>query len=823
MSSINSENFLGVALVINRSRDGPAFVFHYPPDVKPVTNQPARLLHSNGAEEDILLERLGQPLNRDPAVWGGSSSSKRHHHHHQHHHYPLHNLYHHRDDRLMAETGSLAVPWERVAGFPTRDLASILTPARSYHKKLFQLSLDPIHCVSYPIHVPENGKWKRSKKASRASRVSKASKASHASKTPRHSEDQLAPHETEPSAPSAANSSTDAAAAAVAKDKDGKKDDADEEKRSSMTMFNLVFILNPKRREGKELVDALYHNVVKKVNKAYKYSQHHCDFVWKESKRILLAKDRAREERKNMAVLWKELIQTFSLAASLHDIYEAISRNKIATLHLDTLSGVLTPSVQIPAPFFVADIPSEHDNSQQGLWLTTSNSFLSNEQMENPDFLHKNFALLLLEDEKKIIAELQADRDLTTVSMMEFARLAKPTMSLYQLCQSNLFTSSQVRKYAQHFIFWRRAIAVPPLHARDVYVVSPNCHLARLPQDAMEWQQAFPLAPPLPNFLSELSYAPRPFKSFCPSKPHRPLYLRMLAWLLRGGWVTQLCTFAYVVVWPEILYEVAYEMEAEELAAAAEEARNKEHDDSQMGLFSSSSSGISPFFARQTFSRQDASMLSSQTTAAARNMSSTTAVPQMTSTPDPTPSSSSKPTQPPPTPSSPQSPSSTATAEPLSPKTLAPPPRPKAQPQPQQPEPSQVPSAAEQAAEQARLERIALKASRDAANKATAHARKTPPLATPHPSLNDSPHLAGLTPHIIMDAKRTTGRESRYLSAIARRFHDDKVRAAWHAMGRYFDGSHALERIALQEDRKRKEVWMLLTCMSEYLLCTRHW
>jgi hypothetical protein len=37
--------------------------------------------------------------------------------------------------------------------------------------------------------------------------------------------------------------------------------------------------------------------VVKKVNKAYKYSQEHCEFVWKESKRILLAKDKAREDR----------------------------------------------------------------------------------------------------------------------------------------------------------------------------------------------------------------------------------------------------------------------------------------------------------------------------------------------------------------------------------------------------------------------------------------------------------------------------------------------------------------------------------------------
>ena len=123
----------------------------------------------------------------------------------------------------------------------------------------------------------------------------------------------------------------------------------------------------------------------------------------------------------------------------------------------------------------------------------------------------------------------------------------------------------------------------------------------------------------------------------------------------------------------------------------------------------------------------------------------------------------------------------------------------------------------------ARLERIALKATRDAADKATAHARKTVPVATARPSTNDALHLAGITPHIILDAKKATGKESRYLSAIAHRLRDEKARSAWQVMCKYFDGHCALERIALQEDMKRKETWNLLTAMSEYLLCTRHW
>lgn len=258
MSFITSEKFLAVALVINRSRDGPAFVFHYPPEVPPVPNYPDQPAEARGADEDLLLDRLAHPAGRDVTAADAPAGKHRH-----------------LDDHLRTEAGSQSVPWERVAGFPTRDLASILTPARSYHKKLFYLSLDPTHCISYPIHVPDNGKWKRNKKSRPPKPVTRES---------------LASHDLEPLAPSVVISTE------PARDKDGKKDDVDEEKRSSMTMFNLVFILHPRKSEDKELVESLYHNVVKKVNKAYKYSQQHCDFVWKESKRIVLAKERGREE-----------------------------------------------------------------------------------------------------------------------------------------------------------------------------------------------------------------------------------------------------------------------------------------------------------------------------------------------------------------------------------------------------------------------------------------------------------------------------------------------------------------------------------------------
>lgn len=436
MSPISSDNFLGVALILNRSSDGSAFVFHYPEQIRPGNDAASSVaVQQNSVDlEDILLERLSQPSNHD--AYGGSTAEGDD---------ELPRLWNH-DDHIVKDSGSHVAPWEHVAGFPTRDLASILTPARPYHKTLFQLSLDPLHCVSYPIHVPENGRWKKSKKASKSKAglsMDEHTAAAAAAAAATFESDGARGKALDPSQDQdqdrngTRHGDVDADAdrdgdchTGAGKEKEGKKPDGeDESKRSSMTMFNLVFFLSPKNFEVKELVDALYVNIIKKANKAYKYSQQHSDFVWKESKRILAAKDKAKEERKNMSVLWKEILRDSSLAASMHDIYEAVSQNKIAALHLETAAGVLTPSLQIPVPFYIADLPQDARRDPLGLWLTTANAFLSQDALEEPGFLDRNFALLLMDDEKKIISELQADPDQTTASMVEFVRLSKPTIS----------------------------------------------------------------------------------------------------------------------------------------------------------------------------------------------------------------------------------------------------------------------------------------------------------------------------------------------------------------------------------------------------------
>ncbi|KAK3394565.1 nitrogen permease regulator of amino acid transport activity 3-domain-containing protein [Podospora didyma] len=920
MALPSTSNVLAVALVINRSRDGPRFVFHYPPLVLPPStsggkNSGCDKIDGDEEEEEEDSVFLDRPSRVASSKAGGASSA------------PLNAVdlsqWNH-DDHLVTDSGTQIVPWEHVAGFPTKDLESILTPARAYHKRLFQVSLDPLLCVSYPIYVPENGMWRRKKRRQRESAAAAARKDDEEAQEP--------PPPAGTEIDGAADEDQPATAKAAA-------DDA-EDKKSSMTMFNLVFLLRPKKHEAKDLVDILFSHIIKKINKAYKYCQQRSDFVWKESKKILQLKDKGREDKMKMSLLWAKILSESSLAASMQDIYDAVSQNKIAALQLDTAGGMVTHSVQIPVPFHVSDLPQEGEQCHRGLWLTTANSLMSDDAIEEPGFLDKNFALLLLTDEKKIVAELQQDHDETTLAMIEFVRHCKPTLSFYQVGQqsSNILTPVQVRKFAQHFIFWRRAIAIPPLHARDMYIVSPNCNLRKLAQAAAKWSRQFPLAPALPNFLAELSVAPRPYKSHCPSKAHRPVYMTMLAWLMRGGWVTQLCTFAYVVVWPEIVYEVEYTLEVDEIARAKQAQMTGDSGEPKTVASSlESNHNAIPHSASTTAAQGVVDVVAGNGSGFLSNLDDDGATsPDLMRTSMASLQSLSLSKA---TPSSllPDSENSSHTSPPLLTTTTTTTTTttymsqggsggPDARSSPSQPRPTpphHEATPAEKAAEKARLERIADKAARDLAERQMAHHRKTPPEPTAHPSVNHARHLMGMTPHIILDAKKATGKESLYLRAIEQRLRDhgttptvaaaatattaasapppppppppppgrrdasgtsnsnsnnnnnminiakggggggkwgnshnsrlepqpqtdgdsirsraggagssegnntkewdDRVANAWPLFWKYFNGRSALERIALQEEMKRKDVWNLLTFMSEYLLCVRHW
>jgi nitrogen permease regulator 3-like protein len=401
-----------------------------------------------------------------------------------------------------------------------------------------------------------------------------------------------------------------------------------------------------------------------------------------------------------------------------------------------------------------------------------------NEEFDSTPSEHS--ALLLLEDAETLLKEIEGDSKEFSVPLAFFIRNLTPTKSLKKL--SVLFSISLVdlQIFAGHLIYWRRARAIPPLHPRDTYIVSPNADMSALSLAIHAYAVRFPMLPSLPKMLSELSRGtPRPYRTLFPSPVHRNVYMEILAWLMRGGWVTQLRTYAWVRVSAEVKSEVDTIIRHEKEEKQREkERREKEEALNSARLESSDDSIISPRHSPSA-SDDDHEVLSQiasplLTASDSGSMSShRTAIPVQSSSRPTSPTAIIK--QPPHThlsqpmhrPSPLQSIQNTSTNSDLSSETSSP-------VQPMHPQPAKMFS----------------------------------------PSLIRSPQLANAL-------------ESRWLEHIGSVHLQDSAEAKelWPTLLGYLDGRHALEELAPREGLKRKNVAAAVGQLREggWLTSVRHW
>ena len=269
-------SLLAVALVI-RSQDGPRFVFHYPARPSEGEQSDQRVLWGTDlqyGEEDRIGDDFDD-IDLDPGEVSISKGIGNLNVNSKEKEKRSNQVEDEEDYHYDTSEGEHIVPWESLFEIPTVDLESILTPSKAYHKKKFELALDPLTFITYPIHIRMDGTW--SKKQSRREEKAKAKKqqqedlsASTTTVKTAIDESKIAPKEND-------------------------SDDGDET--GGMTMFNLVFIMEvrDKKQAPREIKD-VYDYVVKQVNKALKAAQASSNYVWKESELMLSMKEKARED-----------------------------------------------------------------------------------------------------------------------------------------------------------------------------------------------------------------------------------------------------------------------------------------------------------------------------------------------------------------------------------------------------------------------------------------------------------------------------------------------------------------------------------------------
>ncbi|KAJ5118175.1 uncharacterized protein N7515_010398 [Penicillium bovifimosum] len=469
-------------------------------------------------------------------------------------------------DRPDDGPGSSRPPWESLLGVPGSVWEKLLSPSRSWHKRRFEVGINDLALIGWPVFVREDGAWRKQRRK-------KKKKLGHneSAEESQKEESSVTSPDLGASVASIAESLTSPATSkrGSTSGRPGKSDEPlDPQDKDHMTMFNVVFVVDPPLLEYSMRVKEIYENIIKKFAKALKWEQARTDYVWRESQHILQMRRKARETKTSTNNLYSELISQSSLARAIYTVYSSISASKIASV---SLSPDVSISLQIPPLTSTPYLTGPMDKAYPGLWLTTADSATPVDDPGTDDsstphqVLAKHFALLLLDSEAAIIKDVEASGGALAPALAHYIRCSKPTKSFAQISVSSGIPLSHIQMLSSHLVYWRRARAIPPIHQRDTYIVSPNCDLSKLEVATVAYQTAFPTYPSLPKMLSTLSGTPRPYSNFIPSKDHKEIYFTILAWLLRGGWVTQLRTFARIKVSPEIKMAVEMALRKEEV------------------------------------------------------------------------------------------------------------------------------------------------------------------------------------------------------------------------------------------------------------------
>lgn len=268
-------SLIAIILVV-RARSGPRFVYHYPPsplsksaldrsEDGPLLNEEPRISSdetTSCSDEDILSD-------------AGSRGRRK---------FKRAKITDEEDEDSSGPGTDDRVPWEHLLGLDATALEKLLMPSdRSWHKRRFEVAFNELVFVGWPIFIRKDGTWRKKRWKEKVSGdkthevdVNLGLEVLPGGKHGSHTQvgHQLHMDPTH-------SVTTDAGAALGEEDQE-------------MTIFNVVFVLNPPVLEYSLRVKEMYDHVVKKLGRRLKWAQARANYVWKQSEIILKAKAQAR-------------------------------------------------------------------------------------------------------------------------------------------------------------------------------------------------------------------------------------------------------------------------------------------------------------------------------------------------------------------------------------------------------------------------------------------------------------------------------------------------------------------------------------------------
>lgn len=211
-----------------------------------------------------------------------------------------------------AESGG-EPPWETVLGFRADFLAGLLAPKASMCRTRFEMTVDDVVFLGFPLHVRPDGTWRKKKKRRRGSgeedeeeegdgegaeaegETVEVKEQDGEAKQNGYEKEENGNGESEDAEKDHGNDQDHD------NDKNHSNDEKDDDEHSStagegMSMFHVVFVLNPPELEYHFRTQEIFDYVVKRFARALKYEQAKDGYVWREAGKINTLREKAVQE-----------------------------------------------------------------------------------------------------------------------------------------------------------------------------------------------------------------------------------------------------------------------------------------------------------------------------------------------------------------------------------------------------------------------------------------------------------------------------------------------------------------------------------------------
>uniref|UniRef100_A0A673W2R5 GATOR complex protein NPRL3 n=1 Tax=Salmo trutta TaxID=8032 RepID=A0A673W2R5_SALTR len=272
------------------------------------------------------------------------------------------------------------------------------------------------------------------------------------------------------------------------------------------------------------------HNLSRRIAIALQHEERRCQYLTREAKLMLAVQDEVTNmTESDPQSPFRQILPKCKLARDLKEAYDSLCTTGVVRLHINNWL-----EVSFCLPHKIHRVGSNH---------------VPPEALERSlKAIRPYHALLLLDSEKALLAQLPLDCSPALVRLIKTSSAVKNLQQLAQDADLNLL---QIFQIAAHLVYWGKAIIVYPLCENNVYMLSPHANISLYSPLAEGFGQQFP-GHDLPSMLAKFSLplSLSEFRNPLDASVQEAQLIQMVVWMLQRRLLIQLHTYVCLLVPP---------------------------------------------------------------------------------------------------------------------------------------------------------------------------------------------------------------------------------------------------------------------------------